>query len=424
MYKSPDIDRGWAYVVMVGYFMTRFLVLGMSLSPGILYSELLAYFEEIPTKVALAINFNPFVTYMSASIASASIRAVGCRLTMLIGCLFCVPGLAVTSFAPNIIIVLIFYGIITGFGFSLINVASYPVVTSYFVKHRDLVLLLASAGEGVGQFAIPYLFSALAEAYSWRGALIVIAGLDLNFLVIAASFMPPRLHPTEDKVEEVEKTSADKRVADEGLVSVSSTLSTLKASFLDDLVLWHDLNFVLLFISYILIASGYMGTMTHVKTSGLQRGLTELAATTLLSFLGLFSLLGTGIIALFLKYSSLHVLVMNALANIGIGVFTIIFAFMSGLNAFFVVIAIIGTFSGCLATFPVTILSVVGVHNIAPGIGYTSMGIAFGVFSGGPIGAALYEADPTYVSSYVTLGALCTIGALLQLFIHKRLDLK
>ena len=73
---------------------------------------------------------------------------------------------------------------ITGFGFSLLYNASYSVVPSYF-KGRQKFLALGSTllGSGIGAMVVPILLEKLIQEYGWRGALLIYAGIVLNFCV-------------------------------------------------------------------------------------------------------------------------------------------------------------------------------------------------------------------------------------------------
>lgn len=420
MIKSPDIDRGWAYVVLAGYFYVRFLVLGLVWSPGILYSDFLYYFEKSPSMTASAINFNTFFTYSTATISSVFIRAFGPRITTIVGCLFSTLGLLVTSIAPNLIYVFIFYGIITGLGFSMVNTSSYPVVTSYFSEYRIPVLLLASSGVGLGQFILPYIFFRLSNAYSWRGALMIIAGLNLNFLAVAAASMPPRTDKTEesDMSEDLSSCNSEGQRRKFQLISRSSILilvTCLKTSLIKDLGIFRKPFFILVFLSYIFVPLSFVGTITLVKAYGLSNGLSELEATTLISLLGIFSLLGTGTLTLLERASPSNLIFLNVVFLIGIGVCTIILGIVKTKISAYIAVSFIGFFGGTLDAIPVVILSVVGVRDIATGIGYSSVSVAIGCISGGAIGAKLYSVDTTYATCFTTLGVVCIFGASLQI---------
>lgn len=64
------------------------------------------------------------------------------------------------------------------------------MVGLYFEKRRPLANALASAGECVLTFALTPLFQLLIDSFSWRGALLILGGLQLNLCVCGILLRP------------------------------------------------------------------------------------------------------------------------------------------------------------------------------------------------------------------------------------------
>lgn len=381
-----------------------------------MYNDLITEFNASPALTSWSVNFNTFMMYVSSFVASAMNKAYGPRITMIIGCFFSVMGLIVTSFATNILYVLIFYGLMTGFGFSLVNIACYPIVTMYFDKYRGTVLLVSSCGVGIGQFVLPYLYFALSNAFVWKDGIFVISGLNLNYLVFAAAFMPIRLYDDSIKSEEALLRNSDKLQSETRCQAAGhSVLSCIKANFLDDLVLLKDCYFILVITSYFLTLCSVAFITTHIKAFGLSNGMTEIESTTLLSFIGIFSLIGILTMTLLMQIPGANVIVVNLIFCAGIGVSSVILGFLKTKVTIFIFVAIFGFFDGTLSAFPFVIITVVGSENISPGVGYASIAIGIGCAVGGPVGAYLCTLDPTCTISFVALGIAAIIGSTLQI---------
>lgn len=74
----------------------------------------------------------------------------------------------------------------------------------YFEKRRPVANALASAGECILTFVLTPLFQLLIDSYSWRGALLILGGLQLNLCVCGMLLRPLKAtrDVTCDKAEE------------------------------------------------------------------------------------------------------------------------------------------------------------------------------------------------------------------------------
>lgn len=70
-----------------------------------------------------------------------------------------------------------------GIGFGLIYLPAVVCVGYYFETKRSLATGIAVCGSGFGTFAFAPLATMLLEAYSWKGANLILAGLILNCAV-------------------------------------------------------------------------------------------------------------------------------------------------------------------------------------------------------------------------------------------------
>ena len=79
---------------------------------------------------------------------------------------------------------------ILGIGLGLIYLPAIVSVTYYFEKRRAFATGLAVCGSGLGTFIFAPLSKILVETYTWKGAVLIEAGLLLNCIVCGALFRP------------------------------------------------------------------------------------------------------------------------------------------------------------------------------------------------------------------------------------------
>ena len=79
------------------------------------------------------------------------------------------------------------------------------IVSYYFEKRRTLATGIAVCGSGIGTFVFAPLANALLTEYSWKGTILIEAGILLNCLLCGMLFRPLKFPETPDSDEEDEK---------------------------------------------------------------------------------------------------------------------------------------------------------------------------------------------------------------------------
>lgn len=105
----------------------------------------------------------------------------------------------------------------------------------YFEKRRPVANALASAGECILTFVLTPLFQLLIDSYSWRGALLILGGLQLNLCVCGMLLRPLKrttheTHLCEVKAEEDDlgQTKPNYPKGEEQEISERSDQSTIE----------------------------------------------------------------------------------------------------------------------------------------------------------------------------------------------------
>ncbi|PSN54235.1 hypothetical protein C0J52_09250, partial [Blattella germanica] len=123
-------------------------------------------------------------------ISSSFVNKYGCRSVTIAGSILASACMIASVFAPNVLTLCVTIGLGTGFGFGLIYLPAIVSVTCYFEKYRSLATGIAVCGSGLGTFAFAPLTEYLITEYGWRGAMLIIAALVLNCMILGALFRP------------------------------------------------------------------------------------------------------------------------------------------------------------------------------------------------------------------------------------------
>nr|XP_022325657.1 monocarboxylate transporter 9-like isoform X2 [Crassostrea virginica] len=183
-------DGGWGWLVCLGSFVINFILDGTMFSFGVMLLTLLEYFGESKAKTSwigsvllgLSMILGPFVGWLLDRFTIRQVTLCGAFVATL--------GFVISTFAQSVEVLIITYGVIGGIGFCMMFIPGIIVVGLYFSRKRALATGIAMSGSGVGTFVYAYLCEALLSEFSWRGTILIMAGILLNCVVCAALFRP------------------------------------------------------------------------------------------------------------------------------------------------------------------------------------------------------------------------------------------
>ncbi|XP_065927540.1 monocarboxylate transporter 12 [Magallana gigas] len=213
----------WGVVVVFAAFMIQIPSFGTAQSFGIYNMYLLKYFKDAsPAAVALigSINVGVFLGsaiflhlfdfilllfYFSGPIATFLMNHMNHRKVALLGAVLSSAGLIAMPFAPNLVYMYGFYGVLSGLGFCLVYVPSHVLSGLYYDKQRSLATGLATSGSGVGAIIFPLLVNFLVDNFGWRGSFYIICGLCMQNIIFAGLLRPVPKKLLKRYQEEAEK---------------------------------------------------------------------------------------------------------------------------------------------------------------------------------------------------------------------------
>ncbi|KAK3601880.1 hypothetical protein CHS0354_041814 [Potamilus streckersoni] len=193
----PPPDGGWGWMIVLAAFFINFIIDGIGFSFGVLYTELLSEFGESKSYTSWVGSLFYGMSLIFGPVASALATKYGCRKVTMMGGLVACVGFIASYFADSIGMLCFTFGIIVGFGMSMGYVTSVVFVAFYFEKRRALATGLAVCGTGIGTFVFAPLTEYLTSQYTWRGTMLIFAGISLNLVVCGALFRPLEFSPEQ-----------------------------------------------------------------------------------------------------------------------------------------------------------------------------------------------------------------------------------
>ncbi|XP_070493052.1 monocarboxylate transporter 14-like [Chironomus tepperi] len=199
--KRTIPDGGYGWVIVFSSLMVSLIADGISFSFGLIYTELLNYFQEGPTKTAWIGSLFLAVPLMSGPVMSNLVDKYGCRkMTMLGGLVGCL-GFTLSAFSNSVEMLYLTFGIIAGLGLGVIYVTAVVSIAFWFETKRTFAIGIGASGTGIGTFLYAPFTQWLISYYGWRGATLILGGTLFNFSVFGALMIDPDWLIEENKIE-------------------------------------------------------------------------------------------------------------------------------------------------------------------------------------------------------------------------------
>ncbi|XP_030043553.1 LOW QUALITY PROTEIN: monocarboxylate transporter 13-like [Microcaecilia unicolor] len=398
-YQEPP-DGGWGWMIVLGSFVQTALIFGLIRSFGAFFVEFVRYFDELAARVSWVTSIGIAVQQCLSPLASALSTRYGARPVIMTGGLVAGLGLFLASFATSLVHLYICIGLLSGFGWALVVTPVMASVTRYFKKKRTIATALSTTGVVLSSAFSP-LFQYLIDSYSWRGALIILAGMTLNLMVCGALIRPLTLKedlPTSG--EEVAKQNQHK-------TRLRQCSSLFGLSLLSH---WPFMKYVL---ANTLISVGYFVPFIHLVAHAQCAGFDEYQAAFVISVAAGADLCGRIFTGWLADWAHIRLLHMFAVWSSVTGFAMILVPLGSSYAALLGICILYGFFAAGMIPLIFSVLpEIVGIGNVFRAIGILQMIESFGSLLGIPLSGWLRDLTGDYTISFWVAGAFLLLGTL------------
>lgn len=132
--KSAIPDGGYGWMIVFASLAIQLIIDGIAFSFGLIFTELLNYFEESKTKTAWIGALFLAVPLMSGPVLSNLVDKYGCRVMTIIGGLIGGIGFVLASISTSVEMLYITFGLIAGFGIGIGYVTAIVSIAFWFDK--------------------------------------------------------------------------------------------------------------------------------------------------------------------------------------------------------------------------------------------------------------------------------------------------
>ena len=379
---------GW--IVVAAAFVLMFVGFGAAYSFAAFFTAFQSDFSASRANVSLVFSVAAFLWFTLGAPGGMLADRIGPRRVCLVGvaCMAAAPLLA--SAAQSIEMLYLTYSIGIGVGIGLTYVPSVGAVQPWFVQNRAFASGIAIAGIGAGNFLVPLLANWMIGLVGWRAAYQLLA-LAVLVLAGAAAFAiddDPARHGAQG-APRTERTSLPGATLAEAMRSEP---------------------FWLLYVSSVLVCVGLFVPMVHLATYAQDAGYSAAQGVTLVSLIGLGSLLGRftigGIADRVGRQPSLAVM------YVGLGLMLILWWLTTTYWVLVLFALLFGAFyGGFVALAPTIIMDLYGPRSVSGIIGVLYTGPGIGTLVGPPLAGAAFDAFGSYSVPILTGAALSFAGA-------------
>ncbi|XP_068729970.1 monocarboxylate transporter 8-like [Montipora capricornis] len=163
------LDSSWSWVVCVSAAVCNAVNLGFTLSFGVLFRELMSYFDEARERTAFVGSAALGMTWFASPLAGYFCDRFGCRITGFLGGLLCMTSLLCSSFVRSLSLMYLTYSLVLGLGGCFLYNSYYLVIALYFKKKLSIATGIVAMGCSLGITFQGPLLQTLLDSFGWRG---------------------------------------------------------------------------------------------------------------------------------------------------------------------------------------------------------------------------------------------------------------
>ncbi|XP_043979813.1 monocarboxylate transporter 13 isoform X1 [Gambusia affinis] len=450
-------DGGYAWFILLSCFFVFGLTFGVIKSFGVFFVEIQQYFETTAAGTSWITAITVATIHMAAPVSSALSARFSHRAVVISGGLICSAAVVFGALARSLTELYITVGFLNGFGCALTWTPTVTMLGLYFDRRRPVANALASAGECILTFSLTPLFQLLIDSFSWRGALLILGGLQLNLCVCGVLLRPLRA-PTDArfirKVKEeeeslqkgdLEETKVGFRLESELNVLEMSDQETVKVCVDEtssetgnsstgprrtqlrtrvqhyvDYTLITNGRFMVYSMFGVFAALGFFAPSLFLVPYARSQGLSEYQAAALLSISAVLDLFGRVFFGWVANLRLIQTVQQLTATVVLLGTVLLLCPLASTFPELVAFSAAHGLVYGATVAVHITVLpEVVGVERLGSALGFFMLIRSSGGLLGPPIAGFFIDKMENYGTGFLMSGVALIVSALFLLILHQ-----
>ena len=307
--------------IMAACVYLQLCVGGMSTALGVIYVDIIRVFDAAHSEAALVQSLFIGTSVSGGVLFTKVLQRFGTGVPVIITSL--IGGLAIfaSAFAPNVPTLIVLIGLVGGISLCVVFLSTYFTVSRVFLRNTKFYLAIVSIGWTLGQMIFPTFTDFLVQEFKWNGSLIMLSGIIFNGTPCGLLFYTSRNY-----------------------FSVSQTQNM---SFKDSVIAGiKDYVFLIYLVGFFLFLFVGPVEMWFLVDVTIMKGFDRSVGTFLLTLLGVTSLFGRIIGALFLQLFKVKSLVHLSYSTLLWGVAHLLIAYFDQLWGLIFAVTLRGLMTG------------------------------------------------------------------------------
>ncbi|XP_067670315.1 monocarboxylate transporter 2-like [Haliotis asinina] len=413
MPASRIIDRGYAWVILTVSWLQVVIAGLLYYSTGVITTAVLEDMKEGVVMSSWVGSTLLGTVMLTGPITSSLVNLMGCRLSSIIGGLLILVGMVIASFADSINILIASYGVVVGFGVSLMETAAIVITGHYFNKYRPLASGIQTSGAGWGMLIGAPLVRFLLDTLGLSGMFLIMGGVGANSCVCGMLMRPS---PFENR-----RSSTSDNVLEQGENTNRHPLSyfvgRLKGIMNEFKQVLSNVSFLLYAISSAAWSLGESAFQIHLPNYAESKGTSPQRSAMLFSAMGISSMIARVLGGFAANDPAIDSLILYmgtvGVAGVTIMVFTL---FSSSYLQQVIFSCLYGIYTGGpIALFNPITVTLLGVKRLATGYGAKNLFVGISLLLGPPFAGMVLEVSGSYDVTFLCLGATFVVASLLSL---------
>ncbi|XP_033728814.1 monocarboxylate transporter 9-like [Pecten maximus] len=389
-------DGGWGWVMTFSSFFICMVADGVNGISGIFYLELLSAFGGSKGKTQTIGSVMYGTLHILAPVSGVLMEKYRPRKMAICGGLISSTGLFLSTFSPNLDVMILLYGFVGGFGMALLYPTSLVIVGIYFEKRRALATGIAVSGSGIGALVFAPISEILLETYGWRGTIWLLSAVVLNTVVCGSLYRP---------IGRQESTAVKS-----GIMKNKCLLDVFDFSLLTHPV------FLLQIFSCFLYLTGYNIPFSYLPAQGKFVELSSKESALLISIIGISGTISRILIGYISDKRCVNTLVLNSTMLMIGGLATCFVPYYTTFIALSLYSAVYGAVAASFASLmTINLVKLMGLQNLSSTLGIQFLFMGVGSFIGSPIAGVLSETSSSYNNAFYFGGVVMGIAGLIGL---------
>ena len=366
--------------VVVGSFLTQFIIVGMLFTYGVLMTELEKEFGWSRT-VLSSIGAAGWLAWGILAIPGGYLNdRLGPRIVLGVNGFIFGIGFILFSKSSEIWHLFLIFIFFIGTGLSTHDISTLSTIAKWFESKRGLVTSIAKIGTAMGQMVMPPLIAFLIISFGWRMATFYLGIAASIGLIFAASLM------------------SDPHSSHENLTSEKTNVEIMDKKVFNLLAFCQFCVFFAMFT-----------TMTHIAAHGLNVGLSLKDSALLLSIIGFSSIFGRLSIGVLADRLGGKKTYMICLIPMTIALLAI--PFTENILFIYILLCFYGfSHGGHFTIAPFIIAENFGLKNLGAIFGKITFFGAIGSVTGPIVAGTIFDITQSYYYAFLLVGMLALIS--------------